>query len=128
LWGVIFAVFSTLALALAAVGIYGVLAYSTQQRMREIGVRIALGAKTGDVLRMVLAQGLKLAVCGIGMGLLGALGLSRLIGGLLYGVKAWDPLTYAGVALLLVLVTLIACWLPARRAAKTDPLTALRNE
>jgi putative ABC transport system permease protein len=77
---------------------------------------------------MVLAQGLRLALGGIGIGLLGALGLSRLIGGLLYGVEAWDPLTYAGVALLLVLVTLIACWLPARRAAKTDPLTALRNE
>jgi putative ABC transport system permease protein len=128
LWGVIFAVFSTLALTLAAVGIYGVLAYSTQQRTREIGVRIALGAEAGDVLRMVLAHGLRLALGGIGIGLLGALGLSRLIGGLLYGVKAWDPLTYVGVALLLVLVTLIACWLPARRAAMTDPLMALRNE
>jgi len=128
LWGVMFAVFAGLALVLAAVGIYGVLAYSVAQRTREIGVRMALGAQAGEVLRMVLAQGLKLALGGVAIGLIAALGLSRLIGGLLHGVKASDPLTYVGVALLLIAVALVACWLPARRAAKVDPMIALRTE
>jgi putative ABC transport system permease protein len=128
LWGVMFAVFATLALLLAAIGIYGVLSYSVSQRTREIGVRMALGAQTGNVLRMLLTQGLKLALGGIVIGLVAALGLSRFIGSLLYGVRASDPLTYAGVALLLVIVALLACLIPARRAAKTDPMIALRAD
>ena len=128
LWGVMFAVFATLAILLAAIGIYGVLSYSVSQRTREIGVRMALGAQTGNVLRMVLAQGLKLALGGIGIGLVAALALSRFIGSLLYGVRASDPLTYAGVALLLVIAALLTCLISARRAAKTDPMIALRAD
>jgi putative ABC transport system permease protein len=128
LWGVMFGVFAALALLLAAVGIYGVLSYSVSQRTREIGVRMALGAQTINVLRMVLAQGLKLALGGIVIGLVAALALSRFIGSLLFGVRSSDPLTYAGVALLLVIVALLACLIPARRAAKTDPMIALRAD
>jgi ABC-type antimicrobial peptide transport system permease subunit len=128
LWGVVFTVFASLALALAAVGIYGLLAYSVTQRTREIGVRMALGAQTGMVMRMVLAQGLKLTFGGIALGLVAAFGLSRLIGSLLYGVKATDLSTYAGVVVLLAMVALIACWAPARRAARVEPLNALRAE
>lgn len=89
---------------------------------------MALGAQTGDVLRMVLAQGLKITLCGIALGFAAALGLGRFISNLLYGVRAFDPLTYAGVALLLALVALIACFIPARRATKVDPVIALRAE
>jgi putative ABC transport system permease protein len=128
LWGVMFAVFAALALLLAAIGIYSVLSYSVSQRTREIGVRMALGAQTGNVLWMVLAQGLKLALGGIVIGLVAALALSRFISTLLFGLRASDPLTYACVALLLIVVVLVACLIPARRAAKVDPMVALRIE
>jgi len=128
LWGVMFAVFAVVALLLAAVGIYGLLSYSVSQRTREIEVRMAMGAQTGNVLRMVLTQGLMLALGGIVIGLVAALALSRFIGSLLYGVRSSAPFTYAGVALLLVIVALVACFIPARRAAKTDPMLALRHD
>ncbi len=120
--------FAALGMVLAAVGIYGVISYSVVQRTGEIGLRIALGARPLDVVRLILGQGLALALAGAAIGLAGAYGLTRLIDSLLFGVSAADPLTFTTVALLLILVALAACFIPARRASKVDPMTALRCE
>jgi len=123
-------VFAGLAVVLAAVGLYGVMAYSVRQRRREVGIRMALGARLGDVMRSVLREGMVLVAWGLALGLLAAWGLTRLLStllsGLLYEVPATDPWTWLGGAVLLALVALLACWLPARRAARVDPATALR--
>jgi predicted permease len=119
-------VFAVIALLLAVIGIYGVMAYAVNQRTHEIGIRVALGAQQRDVLGLILRQGLSLTLTGTALGLLAALGLTRLLAKLLFGVGANDPLTFAGVAALLLAVSLLACWIPARRAARVDPLIALR--
>ncbi len=121
-------VFAALALALSALGIYGVTAYGVTQRTREFGVRIAIGAQRGDVLRMVMVGAVKLAAVGVALGLGGALIGARLLESQLYGVGARDPLTYAAMSALLAIVALVASWLPARRATRVDPMIALRAE
>ncbi|MCP3137914.1 ABC transporter permease [Pyxidicoccus xibeiensis] len=120
--------FAVLGLALAAVGIYGVLAYTVSQRQRELGVRLALGAQPADVLRLVLKSGMALAGAGVAMGAVGALGLSRVMGSILYGVAPHDPLTFGAVTALLLAVALLACLIPARRAMRVDPAVTLRGE
>jgi putative ABC transport system permease protein len=119
--------FAGIAMMLATAGVFGVMAYSVSRRTREIGVRVALGARSRDVLAMVLGQGLRTVLIGVVVGAAGA-ALTRAIQSLLFGVRATDPLTFAAVILLLLSVALLACYLPARRAAKVDPMVALRYE
>jgi putative ABC transport system permease protein len=125
---VLLELFSGLALALAAIGIYGVISYSVGQRQKEIGIRVALGAKRGDVLRLVLKQGGKIAAAGILAGLLASLGLTQFMAKLLYSVNAYDPVTFAASACALALIAMVACYIPARRSLGVDPLIALRQE
>jgi putative ABC transport system permease protein len=125
---VLFGLFAGLALILACVGLYGVIAYSAGQRVQEFGIRMALGAEPRDVLALVLSQGLKLALMGVAIGIAAALGLTRLLVGLLFGVLPGDPIILCGVAVLLTIVALLACWLPAYRATRVAPTIALRWE
>ncbi len=120
--------FSAVSLSLAALGIYGVISYLVAQRTNEIGIRMALGAQAGDVVRLIGATGLRLAVAGTVIGAVGALVLTRFLSGLLFGVSSMDPLTFVAMAATLGAVTLLACYVPARRASRVDPLVALRYE
>jgi ABC-type antimicrobial peptide transport system permease subunit len=121
-------IFALTALLLAALGIYGTISYLVNERTHEIGIRLALGATRGTILQMILRQGLELAIAGAALGLVGALIVSHLMAGLLYGVRPTDPVTFAGVAILLIGIALLACYFPARRAMRVDPMVALRCE
>jgi predicted permease len=125
---ILMAIFAGLALVMASVGIYGVVSYVTSQRTHEIGIRIALGAQRSDVLKLVLEDGSKLTLIGVGIGVAGALALTRFLSSMLFGVKPTDPLTFLGVSLILTSVALLACYIPAQRAARVHPVVALRYE
>jgi ABC-type antimicrobial peptide transport system permease subunit len=120
--------FGLLALVLACIGIYGLMAYSVARRTNEIGIRMALGAQSGRVMRMILGEASSLAIVGVVAGVAVGLAMSRLIASMLYGLKSYDPLTFTGASLLLLFVGFSASWIPARRAARIDPLKALRHE
>ena len=121
-------IFAVIAVCLAMAGVYGVMAYAVSQRASEIGLRMALGASPGGVLRLILRQGMALTGAGLARGLIASLALTRLVASMLFAVKPGDPATYAGVAVLLGLVSLAACYIPARRATLVDPVSALRQE
>jgi ABC-type antimicrobial peptide transport system permease subunit len=121
-------VFGASALLLAAIGIYGLMAYSVAQRTQEIGIRLALGAESAQVRRMIVVQGMRLALVGVVLGVAAAFGLARVIATFLFGVSAWDPLVFAGMPALLTAVAFVAVWVPARRASRVDPIIALRYE
>jgi len=125
---VLLAIFASLALTLAGIGIYGIVAYSVTERTHEIGVRLALGAQRRDVMAMIVAQGMVMAVIGAAVGVVAALLLTRVMSSLLFGVSAADPVTFAAIPVLLGAVAFVACWVPARRATRVDPLVALRTE
>jgi putative ABC transport system permease protein len=126
--GMLANVFGLIGLALAALGIYGLISYTVNQRTHEIGVRVALGAQRRDIFKLVIGHGLRLALLGVAVGLALSFGLTRALADLLFGVSASDPVTYLGISLLLVLVALVASFIPARRAIRTEPLAALRHE
>jgi len=117
-----------LALGLAVMGLYGVTSFVVVQRTHEIGVRMALGAQAADVMRLVMRQGLRLVIIGVAIGLLISAAATRVLSAALFGISPTDPLTFGGISLLLGLVAMLACWIPARRATKVDPLVALRHE